>query len=73
MTIRDFCDAAYALILREYERQGLLLTEALDRLQEWAVGRTQELEDEELEEERIARMNNESLAWLEGQLGGVRA
>lgn len=71
MTIKDFCDAAYALILKEHQSKGMLLTEALDKLREWAVGVTKD--EEELEEERIVRMNNESLAWLEAKLAGVNA
>jgi hypothetical protein len=38
MTLNQFLDAAYALLVNEYLRLGAHLTEALDRTREYAQG-----------------------------------
>lgn len=71
MTIRAYCDAAYAIILDEYQRKGMALTDALDRLTEWAVAWTRD--EEALSEAAIARQNEASLRQFEAMMGGVGA
>lgn len=39
MTLSQFLDVAYALLVDEYRRLGSNLTEALDRTREFAAGR----------------------------------
>lgn len=38
MTLNQFLDAAYALLVEEYRRLGANLSEALDRTREYAAG-----------------------------------
>lgn len=71
MTIRSYCDAAYAIILEEKQRLGTSLEEAIEELQEWAVGVFRSRE--EREEEQTARANERELQRLQAMLGGIGA
>ena len=66
MSVRGFCDAAYAIILDEYQRVGVSLQKALLHLAEWAAVVTGS--SNEREEELIARRNTEALRSLGFQL-----
>lgn len=71
MTIRAYCDAAYAIILDEYQRPmivgghtvpGMTLEGALARLADWATGVTKT--SHEREEDLIAQQNAQALESL---------
>lgn len=58
---------AYAIILDEYLREGMTLTQALTRLVKWSTGVAHLREERELE--MIAAQNRQTLAWFEGMIG----
>lgn len=60
MSIRAFCDSAFAIIVDDHQRAGASLESILTHLSEWAVGVTRS--KQEREEELIARRNTENLA-----------
>jgi hypothetical protein len=72
LTIRDYCDSAYALLIDDFRRRGISLDESVELLREWAVGvhaeheerlleATAGLEAVEQDDERVAMMNNQAL------------
>lgn len=71
MTIRAYCDAAYAIILEEKQRLGTSLDEAVEQLQDWAVGIF--LTEEERAAERLARQNEAELRKFEAMMAGLGA
>jgi len=70
MTVRAYCDAAYALIVGEYQRRGMSLEAALERISDWglATGRTATSPVV-----NVAAKNEESLRKLDAMMGGLGA
>lgn len=66
MTVRDYCNAAYSIIVEEHRRHGATLVEALDKLREWATERwSQDNQREEVvTAEVVARANDRALRQL---------
>jgi hypothetical protein len=85
MTLREFLDAAYALLVAEYQRLGANLTDALAETAMWRDGGKEEEEGpvqpgyERRAAERAARsseevtaaQNDQALAMLQGMIAGV--
>ena len=83
MTLNQFLDAAYALLVDEYKRLGSSLTEALARTREYAAGGSRPVTASGNEEERPPLravqsgltpeelQNEQALAALEQLMGGV--
>jgi hypothetical protein len=70
MTLRRFLDAAFALMVEEYQRLGSPLIETLEQLGEYRA-RSSEAPSVEKVEQDIARRNEESLRQLQQLMGGV--
>lgn len=58
---------AYAIILDEYQREGMTLTAALARLSEWAAGIARKREEREAE--MVAAQNRAALGQIEAMMG----
>ncbi len=58
---------AYAIILEEYQREGMTLKAALARLADWAADVTKS--SAEREEELIAEQNRSALQEIEDRMG----
>lgn len=71
MTVRAYCDAAYALLLREYQRRGLGLTDSLEHLSQWSAEHAAPTEEQRAAG-RAATDNARSLRRLEAMMGGTR-
>lgn len=81
LTLRDFLDAGYALLVEEAVRVGVPLEAALDATNEWVAGGPKkkaeatagvsqpiQTQRERTEAELVAQ-NNAAMAWLERQPG----
>jgi len=80
MTLREFLDAAYALLIAEHQRLGVHLTDALTEAAMWRDG-GQDKEDpaqpvqqrvQRSVEEVTAAKNDQALAMLQGMLAGAK-
>lgn len=78
MKLGHFLDAAYALLVQEYQRLGTDLTTALKQLSEWqAGGPKEEVTEEVVQRERpsseviTAQQNAQALAELQSMMAGV--
>lgn len=69
LTVRYYCDAAYALIIGEHQRAGLSLEEAVEKLSDWAVGIAASAE--EREERRVARQNARAMAEFTAKMAAL--
>lgn len=67
MTLRQFMDAGYALLVEEYQRVNVDLLSALEKTQEWAAGGTQ---DQALTTSK--NQNDQSMAALTARMAGVK-
>ena len=81
MTLNQYLDAAYALLVEEYRRLGANLSEALDRTREFAAGRKVEVVTADGRTETVTQpqntltpeelANEQALAALESAMSGV--
>jgi hypothetical protein len=72
MTLRQFLDAGYALLVEEYQRLGMGLTEALQELESLrAHVRRPEGEAAPVPEAEVVRQNEASLKQLQMMMGGA--
>ena len=74
MKLKHFLDAAYAMLADEYQRLGMNLFEATEKLVEWSAG----YKPSEglpvavaIEEDQAARQNERSLAELQARMAGL--
>ena len=68
MTLRHFLDAAYVLLVEEYQRIGTNLMDAIDKTGEFRASS----KPEEAETANEAARNEASLRQLEQMMAGVR-
>ena len=66
MTLREFLDAAYAVLVDEYRRHGQNLFQALEEMSEWAQGGKQ---DES--EAAVIAQNTRALADMDAIMAGI--
>lgn len=81
MTLREFLDAAYALLVAEYQRLGANLSDALLETAFWRDGGKEEEEDgpiaaqqrapQRAVEDVTAAQNDQSLQMLQQMIAGV--
>lgn len=71
MTLRQFLDAAYALLVEEYQRLGIGLMDAIDKTVQWRAGGDQEPPPPPSSEE-VALQNDAALAQLQTLMAGVK-
>lgn len=80
MTLREFLDAAYALLVAEHQRLGAHLTDALTETATWRDGGSNEEGPQPAQERRVTQRSNEdvtaaqndqALAMLQGMLAGA--
>jgi hypothetical protein len=76
--IKGYCDAAYAILIDEYQRRGITLDDALRDLREWATGIVEEEErvvheqyQREYDEDLVARRNAEAMGAIDSMLLGT--
>ena len=67
MTLKHFLDAAYALLVEEYQRLGTDLLSAVEK-----VGLLGSGQAEEKPAPAVAAQNEQSMAALQGMLAGVQ-
>lgn len=75
LTLRGFLDAAYALLIEEYGRMGVGLTDALEQTAMWragADGNEPQSEPREPPQEKVAADNAAALLQLKAQMAGVQ-
>jgi hypothetical protein len=71
MTLRRFLDVAYALLVEEYQRLGLPLLTALEKVEGLRARTVRESETpEDRSESATARQNEESLQQLNRMMAG---
>ncbi len=70
MTLRQFLDAGYALLVEEYQRLGTPLMEALEKLQPMAA-QVRKPDDVSVSEAVIVSENEASMRKLAQMMGGV--
>lgn len=74
MTVRAYCDAAYALVHREYQRLGSHLEEARDKLEGWDVagsGAATVGAASVVDDDAVAMQNEQELRKLQALMGGL--
>lgn len=69
MTLRQFLDAGYALLVEEYQRLGTPLMEALEKLQDMSAHTKKP--GEVVAESAVISQNEASLRQLQQMMGGV--
>lgn len=67
MTLRRFIDVAFAILVAEYQRLGIDLLSAIEK-----VGALGNPTDAEPEPDQVAEQNQQSMQQLMGMLSGVK-
>ena len=80
LTLRRFLDCAYAILVEEYQRLGIDLLTAVDKLGDFAVGRRKSdgrapetAAEAGPSEQSVVAQNQQAMVALEKMMGGVRA
>lgn len=68
MTLRRFLDCAYTLLVEEYQRIGLDLMTALEKVAEWRAG----ARETDVLVPADARQNDQAMNLLMAKMAGVR-
>ena len=74
LTLANFLDAGYALLLEEYRTAGMSLHEAIDQTAHLRAGGSKEKESRESQvpsEEQLVRQNQASMRELQQLMGGL--
>lgn len=71
MTLRQFLDAAYALLVEEYQRLGVGFIDAIDKTAKWRAGDGQGPPAPPSPEE-VARQNDAALTQFQTLMAGVK-
>jgi hypothetical protein len=67
MTLRQFMDAGYTLLVEEYQRVNVDLLSALEKTQEWAAGGKKD------ESKTVSKnQNDQAMAALTARMAGVK-
>lgn len=74
LSLRQFLDCAYAILVEEYQRLGIDLLTAIEKLGNFAAGFVEESEQtlpEEPSERAVVAQNQAAMAELEKLMGGA--
>jgi hypothetical protein len=71
MSLRRFLNVAFAILVEEYQRMGVDLISALEKVAEWSEGAVAKPVSAASPPAQSPSQNQQSMAMLEGMLAGV--